>query len=87
MTGRPAAVEALREPQEARVADHVAAPQVGSLDADQVNGHALAMPVYMDRDLTAFDIVWAAAGRPDAVFAITPTRLVELSGARLEALT
>jgi prolyl-tRNA editing enzyme YbaK/EbsC (Cys-tRNA(Pro) deacylase) len=50
-------------------------------------GHAIAMPVYMDRDLTAFDIVWAAAGRPDAVFAITPTRLAELSGARLEALT
>jgi prolyl-tRNA editing enzyme YbaK/EbsC (Cys-tRNA(Pro) deacylase) len=50
-------------------------------------GHAKAMPVYMDRDLAAHDIVWAAAGRPDAVFAITPTRLVELSGARLEDLS
>jgi prolyl-tRNA editing enzyme YbaK/EbsC (Cys-tRNA(Pro) deacylase) len=50
-------------------------------------GHVVAMPVYMDRDLAAHDIVWAAAGRPDAVFAITPTRLAELSGARLEDLS
>jgi prolyl-tRNA editing enzyme YbaK/EbsC (Cys-tRNA(Pro) deacylase) len=49
-------------------------------------GHATAMPVYMDRDLNQHDVVWAAAGRPDAVFPISPARLAELSGAQVERL-
>ena len=44
-------------------------------------GHASPVPVWMDRDLLRFEVVWAAAGRPDAVFAITPARLQELSRA------
>lgn len=50
-------------------------------------GHATPLPVFMDRALTAFDAVWAAAGRPDAVFAIAPNRLLELSGAEVADLT
>ncbi len=42
-------------------------------------GHATGLPVFVDRDLLGFDTVWAAAGRPDAVFPITPARLLELS--------
>lgn len=49
-------------------------------------GHATPLPVYMDRDLTRHHVVWAAAGRPDAVFPITPDRLAELSGAVVEDL-
>lgn len=49
-------------------------------------GHATALPVYMDRDLERHDVVWAAAGRPDAVFPISPARLATLSGARVERL-
>ncbi len=49
-------------------------------------GHAQPLPVYMDRGLERYDVVWAAAGRPDAVFPITPVRLAELSGARVEDL-
>jgi prolyl-tRNA editing enzyme YbaK/EbsC (Cys-tRNA(Pro) deacylase) len=44
-------------------------------------GHATEVPVYMDRDLLAYEAVWAAAGRPDSVFEIAPERLRELSGA------
>ena len=33
-----------------------------------------------------YDAVWAAAGRPDSVFPITPARLVELSGAQVSEL-
>ena len=44
-------------------------------------GHATDVPVFMDRDLLAYDVVWAAAGRPDSVFQIEPDRLRELSGA------
>ena len=44
-------------------------------------GHLSSLPVFMDSDLLPYDVVWAAAGRPDSVFEITPTRLVELCGA------
>jgi len=44
------------------------------------------MDKLMDRDLARHEVVWAAAGRPDAVFSITPARLAELSGARVEEL-
>ena len=46
-------------------------------------GHAEPLPVFMDRDLERHQVVWAAAGRPDSVFPISPARLVELSGARV----
>lgn len=42
-------------------------------------GHASELPVYVDEDLTRFDVVWAAAGTPFAVFAIAPDKLVEIS--------
>jgi Cys-tRNA(Pro) deacylase len=43
-------------------------------------GHKSSLPVYIDEDLTRFDVVWAAAGTPFAVFAITPDELVRASG-------
>jgi prolyl-tRNA editing enzyme YbaK/EbsC (Cys-tRNA(Pro) deacylase) len=46
-------------------------------------GHATDMRVFMDRDLLAFPVVWAAAGRPDSVFEIEPDRLRELSNAEV----
>jgi prolyl-tRNA editing enzyme YbaK/EbsC (Cys-tRNA(Pro) deacylase) len=44
-------------------------------------GHATSVPVFMDRDLLGYPVVWAAAGRPDSVFEIQPDRLRELSRA------
>ncbi|HEU4863230.1 MAG TPA: YbaK/EbsC family protein [Candidatus Limnocylindria bacterium] len=43
-------------------------------------GHASHVAVVIDRDLLAFDRVWAAAGLPDAVFAISPDELLQASG-------
>jgi prolyl-tRNA editing enzyme YbaK/EbsC (Cys-tRNA(Pro) deacylase) len=43
-------------------------------------GHAQPLAVYVDRDLLGYAVVWAAAGRPDSVFAVTPERLLEISG-------
>jgi len=43
--------------------------------------HASACRVVCDRGLLAFDVVWAACGLPDAVFAISPADLVRLSAA------
>jgi len=42
-------------------------------------GHANGIRVIVDDGLLAFDIVWAAAGLPDAVFPIAPTELIRLS--------
>src|SRR5579872_6404020 len=49
-------------------------------------GHSSEVAVYMDRDLLDHPVVWAAAGRPDAVFEIAPERLRELSRATVADL-
>ncbi len=46
-------------------------------------GHATDLEVACDRDLTGFDQVWAAAGLPTTVFALSPDRLLEATGARV----
>ena len=42
-------------------------------------GHATPMPVLIDRDLVAFDVVYAAGGTPNALFPIAPADLVRAS--------
>lgn len=49
-------------------------------------GYATPLPVYLDQDLLRFDIVYAAAGTPTAVFAISPQRLQEITDARVVAV-
>lgn len=44
-------------------------------------GHAARLPAYLDQDLLRHPVVWAAAGRPDACFPISPKRLRELAAA------
>jgi Cys-tRNA(Pro) deacylase len=46
-------------------------------------GHARDLDVLVDRDLLAHDVVWAAAGLPDAVFALAPDALVRASRGRV----
>jgi prolyl-tRNA editing enzyme YbaK/EbsC (Cys-tRNA(Pro) deacylase) len=41
---------------------------------------------FVDRDLLAFDVVWAAAGAPDAVFPLSPDELLRLSGGQVVEL-
>src|SRR5689334_12146203 len=40
-------------------------------------GHATPLATYMDRDLLQYDVVWAAAGTPKAVFRVEPKALCE----------
>jgi Cys-tRNA(Pro) deacylase len=42
-------------------------------------GHPSAIPTWIDRDLLAYDVVWAAAGTPDTVFPVAPEALVRAS--------
>jgi Cys-tRNA(Pro) deacylase len=44
-------------------------------------GHRVPVPVVVDDALLRHEILWAAAGLPDAVFPIAPADLVRLSGA------
>jgi prolyl-tRNA editing enzyme YbaK/EbsC (Cys-tRNA(Pro) deacylase) len=46
-------------------------------------GHDAELAVVIDRDLTTHEVVWAAAGLPDAVFPIAPDDLVAASGGRV----
>ncbi len=41
--------------------------------------HARPLPVYIDQDLMRFDVVYAAAGTPNAVFPIAPPILQQLT--------
>ena len=43
-------------------------------------GHARPLTVLIDRDLVAYDVVYAAAGTPHAVFPITPADLQRVTG-------
>ncbi len=48
-------------------------------------GLTTAVPTYMDSSLLALPSVWCAAGRPDSVFSVSPSRLREaLSAAAID---
>jgi prolyl-tRNA editing enzyme YbaK/EbsC (Cys-tRNA(Pro) deacylase) len=98
--GRPvvALVSGANRLDEERLAS-VAGSPVSKADAETVRGatgyaiggvppfgHATEVPVFMDRDLMLNSVVWAAAGRPDSVFEISPERLRELSRAEVADL-
>lgn len=40
-------------------------------------GHPNKLPTFIDEDFWQFEVVWAAAGTPNAVFAITPDALAQ----------
>jgi prolyl-tRNA editing enzyme YbaK/EbsC (Cys-tRNA(Pro) deacylase) len=50
-------------------------------------GHATAMQVFIDEDLLRYDVVWAAAGTPRAVFAVAPGDLADAIGAKIIKVT
>ncbi len=49
-------------------------------------GHATPLPTFIDRDLMAFPVVWAAAGSPHAVFALAPADLQRITAGRVAEL-
>ncbi len=50
-------------------------------------GHARDLPVLVDRHLTGFEVVWAAAGTPRHVFPIAPADLVRATGGQAADIT
>lgn len=49
-------------------------------------GHANPLPVYMDGDFFRFEVIWAAAGTPNAVFAVAPNDLARVTQATIADL-
>jgi Cys-tRNA(Pro) deacylase len=49
-------------------------------------GHKTELRIYMDEDLIGFHEVWAAAGRPDSVFAVDPHALASATRATVCSL-
>jgi Cys-tRNA(Pro) deacylase len=49
-------------------------------------GHSRELAIVVDRDLLGHPTVWAAAGLPDAVFAVEPEALVRASRGRVVEL-
>jgi prolyl-tRNA editing enzyme YbaK/EbsC (Cys-tRNA(Pro) deacylase) len=49
-------------------------------------GHMELCPVLMDEDLLQYETVWAAAGAPNAVFAVNPAKLQQATQARVAEL-
>jgi len=48
--------------------------------------HLQPMECFIDQDLFAFDVIWAAAGTPNTVFRLTPADLQALIGGRVVAI-
>lgn len=74
-------------PLERADADAVKTATGYSIGSTPPFGHAHPIDVFMDEDLLDYDVVWAAAGRPDAVFPIAPRLLAEIAGATVCRMT
>lgn len=79
-----------------RLAQAVGASSIDRADADAARdatgfavggvppfGHKTSVPVYCDRDLLSYDVIWAAAGTPSAVFSADPRALCDACSAKL----
>ena len=62
-------------------ADFVKAQTGFSIGGVSPLAHASEPVTLIDRELFRFDCIWAAAGHPHAVFALTPQELVRYTGA------
>lgn len=45
--------------------------------------HASALPIYIDRDLLQYDVIYGAAGVPECVFPLSPDELVRATGGQV----
>jgi Cys-tRNA(Pro) deacylase len=89
-----------RRADPARLKALLGARRVMIADADQVRqatgfaiggvppiGHQTALPIWIDRSLSRFETVYAAAGGPRAIFPIAFSKLVALTGGLVADLT
>ena len=79
-----------------KLARAAGATQIRRADADLVRattgfaiggvppvGHSTPLETFIDEDLLGYDMIYAAAGTPTAIFPITPDDLVRVTGGRV----
>jgi len=83
---------------EKRMAELISEP-LGRADADFVRqhtgfaiggvppvGHLEKLDIFIDEDLLQYGEIWAAAGSPHAVFKLTPSDLIKMTGGRVTSI-
>lgn len=50
-------------------------------------GHLVQPITFIDKDLLDYDLVWAAAGTPHAVFSVDPNELERMTGGKVISIT
>ena len=88
----------LNRVNEKKMADLISEP-IGKADADFVRrhtgfaiggvppvGHLEKLEIFIDEDLLRYQEIWAAAGSPHAVFKLTPSDLVKMTGGRVTSV-
>ncbi len=83
---------------EKKIAELISEP-IGKADADFVRqhtgfaiggvppvGHLEKLEIFVDEDLLQYGEIWAAAGSPHAVFKLTPSDLVKMTGGQVTAV-
>ena len=78
--------EVLGEKIERADADFVRARTGFAIGGVPPVGHAESPITVIDRDLEAYDEIWAAAGTPNAVFRLSPAELIAITGGRPAAV-
>ncbi|WP_273367652.1 YbaK/EbsC family protein [Alicyclobacillus herbarius] len=71
--------EWLQEPLEKADADYVREHTGFVIGGVPPIGHPQPLKTLIDEDLLQYDVIWAAAGHPKAVFQLTPQALVEMT--------
>ncbi len=83
---------------EKKIAEYISEP-LGKADADYVRthtgfviggvppvGHLERLSIFIDEDLLQHMEIWAAAGTPNAVFKLTPSDLIGMTGGRVVSI-
>jgi prolyl-tRNA editing enzyme YbaK/EbsC (Cys-tRNA(Pro) deacylase) len=83
---------------EKRVAEFISEP-LGKADADYVRkstgfviggvppiAHIEKLEIFVDEDLQQYDEIWAAAGSPHAIFRLSPSDLIKMTGGRVVSI-
>jgi Cys-tRNA(Pro) deacylase len=83
---------------EKKVAEFISEP-LGKADADYVRkrtgfviggvppiGHLEKLDIFIDEDLLQYEKIWAAAGNPNAIFMLTPSDLIKMTGGRVVSI-
>ncbi len=78
--------ELISEPLEKANADYVRNHTGFAIGGVPPIGHPEKLESFIDEDLLQYEEIWAAAGSPYAVFKLTPSDLIQMTGGRVVSI-